>query len=142
MEEDMNRLRSRRRGESPVTRTPGEDPLGLGAPTVRDMLPLKSTFYDWCVEYFKEPQMRQQEADESGSVEYNYQAWRQQRNEKVSAETATQAQVAEGRSWAKPVTTLHVNGAPLNMSFHSFDPHLVVANEVDNITYVVILGVS
>ena len=25
-------------------------------------------------------------------------------------------------SWGKPVTTLHVNGAPLNMSFHSFDP--------------------
>ncbi|KZV72684.1 hypothetical protein PENSPDRAFT_750813 [Peniophora sp. CONT] len=134
MEEDMNRLRARRRGESPISRSPGDDALGLGASAVRDVLPLKSTFYDWCVEYFKEPQMRQQEADESGSVEYNFQAWRQQRNEKVSAETVTQAQVAEGKSWGKAVTTLHIPGAPLNMAFHSFDPHLVVANEADNIT--------
>jgi regulator-associated protein of mTOR len=33
--------------------------LGLGTGSgVRDVLPLRSTFYDWCCEYFKEPQMR------------------------------------------------------------------------------------
>lgn len=33
--------------------------LGLGTGSgVRDMLPLKSHFFDWCCEYFKEPQMR------------------------------------------------------------------------------------
>jgi len=33
--------------------------LGLGTGTgVRDVLPLRSMFYDWCCEYFKEPQMR------------------------------------------------------------------------------------
>lgn len=33
--------------------------LGLGTGTgIRDVLPLRSTFYDWCCEYFKEPQMR------------------------------------------------------------------------------------
>ena len=79
IEEDMERLRARRRagthqrhhhsqptglgsmgspagstfsGDSGVT--PG---LGTGA-GLRDVLPLKSRFYDWCCEYFKEPQMR------------------------------------------------------------------------------------
>ena len=32
MEEDINRLHVRRRGESPVTRTSGEHPLDPGAP--------------------------------------------------------------------------------------------------------------
>ena len=31
--------------------------LAMGA-GIRDVLPLKSRFYDWCSEYFKEPQMR------------------------------------------------------------------------------------
>ena len=86
--------------------------LGLGTGAgIRDMLPLKSTFFDWCCEYFKEPQMRvsaftlvprfcahgvpqQAEPDEPGSVQYNYQVWRQQRNEQISIETQSQAAVA------------------------------------------------
>jgi regulator-associated protein of mTOR len=33
--------------------------LGLGTGAgIKDVLPLRSTFYDWCCEYFKEPQMR------------------------------------------------------------------------------------
>jgi regulator-associated protein of mTOR len=87
--------------------------LGLGTGAgIRDMLPLKSTFFDWCCEYFKEPQMRvrvfdldfhlfcaynvlqQAEPDEPGSVQYNYQVWRQQRNEQINNETQTQAAVA------------------------------------------------
>ena len=34
-------------------------PLGLGTGMgLPDVLPLKSHFYDWCNEYFMEPQMR------------------------------------------------------------------------------------
>lgn len=79
MEEDMERLRSRRRAgghprrphhhggsiPSPNGSTFSMDSigssviLGLGTGTgIRDVLPLKSTFFDWCCEYFKEPQMR------------------------------------------------------------------------------------
>jgi regulator-associated protein of mTOR len=38
--------------------------------------------------------LQQTEADEPGSVQYNYQVWRQQRNEQVITETQKQAIVA------------------------------------------------
>jgi regulator-associated protein of mTOR len=77
-EEDMERLRARRKAgmqsrrhhvpgsslASPSNSTFSVDSngsviLGLGTGVgIRDVLPLKSKFYDWCAEYFKEPQMR------------------------------------------------------------------------------------
>ncbi|KAA1478089.1 hypothetical protein DENSPDRAFT_934104 [Dentipellis sp. KUC8613] len=158
MEEDMERLRARRRsGQNPrrhlaaaaaagALNSPSDSTfsadsnessviLGLGTGVgIRDVLPLKSRFFDWCCEYFKEPQMRQAEADEPGSVEYNYQAWRQQRNERVMMETQEQAEPAETRRWDKPVVTLLGNGVPLSTVFHSYDPHVAVGNETDTIT--------
>ncbi|KAI0271448.1 raptor N-terminal caspase like domain-containing protein [Gloeopeniophorella convolvens] len=143
-DEDMERLRSRRRtthgsrGRSAVPHSPADSTsviLGLGTGAgIRDVLPLKSRFFDWCCEYFKEPQMRQAEADEAGSSEYNYQAWRQQRNEQVITETLNQAEIASGRPWDKPVTTMHVHGVPLSIAFHSYDPHVAIANENDIIS--------
>ena len=32
--------------------------------------------------------------------------------------------------------TIQINGLPLSLAFHAFDPHLVIANESDMITYV------
>lgn len=99
MEEDMERLRARRRtglyprqqqqqqrshhggshvsgssagggggggsmpspSNSTFSRDSGDSSVILGLGTgagIRDVLPLRSTFYDWCCEYFKEPQMR------------------------------------------------------------------------------------
>jgi regulator-associated protein of mTOR len=82
MEEDMERLRARRRaGANPGRRgrqaaghgygmpspsnstfstdSNGSVVLGLGTGAgIRDTLPLKSSYFDWCLEYFKEPQMR------------------------------------------------------------------------------------
>jgi len=154
-EEDMERLRARRKAgthprrhhigggslPSPSNSTFSMDSngssviLGLGTGSgIRDMLPLKSSFYDWCAEYFKEPQMRQTEADEPGSVQYNYQVWRQMRNEQVNKETITQAPLAESCKWDLPVTTLSIPGHPLTMAFHSYDQHLIVANESDMIS--------
>ncbi|KAH7886310.1 hypothetical protein F5I97DRAFT_1879356 [Phlebopus sp. FC_14] len=159
MEEDMVRLRARRRtashgrrgipgvtGPSGGLNSPsgstfsvGSDgsnvPLGCGTGNgLRDVLPLKSSFFDWCCEYFKEPQMRQAEADEPGSIQYNYQVWRQQRNEQVLAETQSQILVAESSRWDRPVANLQVNGIPLCMAMHAYDPHLVIINETDMIS--------
>ena len=71
MEEDMERLRARREAGSRAGFKTHEDrafvpdhvdmkvPLGLGTGAgLPDVLPLKSRFYDWCNEYFMEPQMR------------------------------------------------------------------------------------
>ncbi|KAH8094700.1 hypothetical protein BXZ70DRAFT_975660 [Cristinia sonorae] len=156
MEEDMERLRARRRagshgkrqhhapgmGEmsSPSGSTFSVDSnssviLGLGTGVgIRDVLPLKSRFYDWCAEYFKEPQMRQPEADEPGSEQYNYQVWRQKRNEQIIAETESQAKVAQSCRWDRPVTTIQTNYFPAQIALHGYDPHLVVTNETDMIT--------
>ncbi|KAF8634942.1 hypothetical protein AX15_000673 [Amanita polypyramis BW_CC] len=155
MEEDMERLRARRRAgphprrrvhvgggmPSPSNSTFSMDStsssvvLGLGTGMgIRDVLPLRSTFFDWCCEYFKEPQMRQAEADEPGSGQYNYQVWRQQRNEQAIADTQAQAPLAEHCRWDKPVVSLQINGHPLTMAFHSYDSHLIVANEHDMIS--------
>lgn len=38
--------------------------------------------------------LQQAEADEPGSVQYNYQVWRQQRNGRVISEIETQIEVA------------------------------------------------
>ncbi|KAG9313880.1 hypothetical protein JVU11DRAFT_4648 [Chiua virens] len=158
MEEDMVRLRSRRRAathgrrggpglgqggdlSSPsgsvfsVESNGSNVPLGCGTGNgVRDVLPLKSSFYDWCCEYFKEPQMRQAEADEPGSVQYNYQVWRQQRNEQVTTETQLQVPPAENSRWDRPVANLQVSSNPLSMTLHAYDPHLVIANDTDMIS--------
>ncbi|KAF5376558.1 hypothetical protein D9757_008290 [Collybiopsis confluens] len=158
MEEDMERLRARkklRRGMSgypqqghgqyglpspsnstfSVDSTASSVILGLGTGIgIRDVLPLKSTFFDWCSEYFTEPQMRQAEVDEPGSIQYNYQIWRQQRNEQVENETKTQAEVASSRRWDRTVANFRGPANPLNLAFHSYDQHLFVANDTDVIT--------
>ncbi|KAJ6604969.1 hypothetical protein B0H10DRAFT_2077476 [Mycena sp. CBHHK59/15] len=149
VEEDMERLMARRRSgsrrghhhggsaPSPSSSLSSMDSnnsviLGLGTGVgMADVLPLKSTFFDWCSEYFTEPQMRQAEADEPGSIQFNYQLWRQQRNETVIDETRLHIDVAETCRWDRPVTTLQVSGHPLTMAFHSYDKHLFVANESD-----------
>ncbi|TFK24262.1 hypothetical protein FA15DRAFT_619557 [Coprinopsis marcescibilis] len=149
-EEDLERLRARRRSgtdgrrrqqglPSPSNSTFSMDSnnsiiLGLGTgASIRDILPLKSSYFDWCCEYFKEPQMRQAEPDEPGSIQYNHQIWRQQRNEQVIVDTTTQSPIADSLRWDRPVTTLQVSGHPLTMVFHSYDQHLLVANEHDMI---------
>ncbi|KAF7347293.1 Target of rapamycin complex 1 subunit mip1 [Mycena venus] len=151
IEEDMERLRARRRSGSVARRGHhhgGSAPspssslssmdsnnsiiLGLGTGVgMADVLPLKSTFFDWCSEYFTEPQMRQAEADEPGSIQFNYQLWRQQRNETVIDETQQHIEIAEMRPWDRPVATLQISGHPLTMAFHSYDKHLFIANEND-----------
>lgn len=78
--------------------------------------------------------MRQTESDEPGSIQYIYQVWRQQRNERICEQTNTQAHAAEKGRWDKTVATFQVQGYPLTMAFHSYDQHLVIANESDMIS--------
>ncbi|KIY73326.1 WD40 repeat-like protein [Cylindrobasidium torrendii FP15055 ss-10] len=145
VDEDMIRLRRReeggRVGPDEMSPSPsGSDysahsMLGLGTGhAMNDVLPLKSSYFDWCIEYFTEPQMRQTEADEPGSIQYNHQVWRQRRNEHVEHEVRSQAEAAPYLPWDRPVTTLHTVGHPMTMAFHSYDKHLFIANEHDTVS--------
>ena len=98
---------------------------------------------------------QQPEPDEPGSVEYNYQVWRQSRNEQVILDTSAQAEDAgmwfsfgpsfdhraltmgapDHCRWDRPVSTIPTAGFPAQMAFHAYDPHLVVTNEHDSIRY-------
>ncbi|KAI6031242.1 hypothetical protein BKA83DRAFT_4197573 [Pisolithus microcarpus] len=136
MEEDMVRLRARRRsGVHGRRHTPDLGGLNsdLSSPC-GSSVPLGCGTGNGLRDYFKEPQMRQAEADEPGSVEYNYQVWRQQRNEQLITEAQPKTTQAERVQWDKPVTSLQVGGNPLSMALHSYDPHLVVANDTDTIS--------
>lgn len=99
-EEDMERLRIRRLARSEAgggaeltsnnqgMPKPNELGLGMVANEVKDdVLPLRSEFYDYSLEYFKEPQMKIPDADEPGNVKYNEQIWRSQRNQKLLERT-------------------------------------------------------
>lgn len=77
--------------------------------------------------------MQQAEADEPGSVEYNYQVWRQQRNEIVNVETEHQAPIADSCRWDRSVATIQTASYPLTIAFHSYDQHVVIANDKDTI---------
>jgi hypothetical protein len=39
--------------------------------------------------------------------------------------------IVASRPWDKAVTTLHIQGVPLSMAFHAYDPHVAIANEAD-----------
>lgn len=116
---------------------------GLGNEDIRETLPLKSRLFSWCSEYYREPQMKPAEAEEPGSVKYNVQTWKRQRNERIVSDA--QAQVAtitpsassddrptQGQAqWSQPVSTMR-NGAPPHlMLMHQFENHLVTASEQD-----------
>lgn len=97
-------------------------------------LPLESTFLDYCREYFQEPQMRKQEADEFGSVEYSTRLWRRNRNEAVIQETQAQKSLALFSDWSNRRATLDNKTHPKVIEFAQFENHLVAADERDIIT--------
>ncbi|KAF2203138.1 hypothetical protein GQ43DRAFT_282389 [Delitschia confertaspora ATCC 74209] len=94
-------------------------------------LPLKSRFYEWSVEYFREPQMKPTEADEPGSTDYNGRLWRRNRNDKIIAETQPQKDIAGSSRWDKAKGYFDNGSQPTKMCFHQFEDHLVVTDDRD-----------
>ncbi|SPO41527.1 related to KOG1 - Subunit of TORC1, a rapamycin-sensitive complex involved in growth control [Pseudozyma flocculosa] len=110
--------------------TPGSSglttPASGFAPNVdlRETLPLKSRLFAWCSEYYTEPQMKAAESEEPGSVKYNVQSWKRQRNERLVADTQAQAEDA---------CFLRNGSVPYLMLFHQFEDHLVTASDQNTI---------
>lgn len=97
-------------------------------------LPLDSTFQDYSREYFQEPQMRKQESDEFGSVEYSARIWRRNRNESVIQETQSQKKLALYGDWSNRMVTLDNKTHPKVIKFAQFENYIVSADERDDIT--------
>ncbi|EON66333.1 hypothetical protein W97_05726 [Coniosporium apollinis CBS 100218] len=120
-----------------TSHTPSTEPRPRGFKP-RDLrkepaIPLISRFYDWSVEYFREPQMKPSEADEPGSTDYNMRLWRRNRNDKIIADTQPQKEIAGSNRWDKPKGFFSNGTQPYKMCFHQFEDHLVVADDKDSI---------
>lgn len=105
-----------------------------GAYVERDVLekatlPLSSGFLEWSIEYFREPQMKNSEADEPGSTEYNERLWRRSRNESILRETQPLKQYAGTHKWNNNLSVTNNGAQPSRMTFHQFEDHLAVADD-------------
>ena len=107
--------------------------LALDA-TDRPLLPLPSVFLDWSIEYFQEPQVKQSEADEPGSVEYNARRWRTSRNEKIITLTQPLKSVAGSTRWDMAPRSFDNGTQPMRTCFHQFEEHLAVTDDRDLIS--------
>ncbi|KAE9970268.1 hypothetical protein BLS_004990 [Venturia inaequalis] len=97
------------------------------------VLPLKSVFFSWCVEYFREPQMKPSEADEPGSRDYNERLWRRNRNDSIIDKTQPQKDHAGTHPWDRAKGFFNNSTQPLKMCFHQFEDHLIVSDDRDGI---------
>lgn len=117
--------------EQPKTR--GFIPRNIAA---EPKLPLKSRFFEWSVEYFREPQMKPAEADEPGSMDYNGRLWRRNRNDKIIAETQPLKDVAVTNQWTHQHALFDNLSQPWKIAFHQFEDHVVVTDNKDMISVV------
>lgn len=110
---------------------PGFVPRDL---TVPPILPLASTFVQYSMSYFREPQMRPAEADEPGSLDFNERIWRRSRNDRVIATTQPLKQIAAMGRWNVPAGVLTDSSPVSKIAFHQFEPHLLVADDCDTVS--------
>ncbi|KKY25223.1 putative torc1 growth control complex subunit [Diplodia seriata] len=96
-------------------------------------IPLRSKFFEWSAEYFREPQMKPTEGDEPGSMDYNMRLWRRNRNDKIIAETQPLKDVAGSNRWDRPRGFFNNGSQPQKMCFHQFEEHLIVTDDSDTV---------
>lgn len=97
-------------------------------------LPLKSDFFEWSTEYFQRPQMKDAEAEEPGSLEYNKRLWRRTRNEQIINETQPLKEIAGVSHWQNTLAVLdNESHQPVKLLFHQFEPHLVISDDRDGV---------
>ncbi|SCV02479.1 LAME_0H01464g1_1 [Lachancea meyersii CBS 8951] len=97
-------------------------------------VPLTSSFLNYSREYFQEPQMKKQEADEPGSVEYTSRLWRKNRNEKIIQRTQAQKKLALYGDWSNNLACLENKSQPKILKFSQFENYIVSADDRDNIS--------
>lgn len=138
--EDAQSTMSESRPQTPEKYHVEEEPKSRGFKP-RDIaakpgIPLRSVFFEWSVEYFREPQMKPTEADEPGSTDYNGRLWRRNRNDKIIAETQPLKEDAVSNRWDVPRGYFDNLSQPMKMCFHQFEDHLVVTDNRDTINII------
>ncbi|KAK6603483.1 meiotic regulator-interacting protein (WD repeat domain-containing protein) [Botrytis cinerea] len=108
----------------------GFQPRNLSEPCT---IPLESTFLEWSIEYFREPQMKPNEAEEPGSTDYNERLWRRSRNEAILRDTQPQKEIAGNGKWTHATGFFNNSGQPTKMTLHQFEDHLAVSDDRDTI---------
>ncbi|KAK7435952.1 WD repeat domain-containing protein mip1 [Colletotrichum acutatum] len=98
----------------------------LGEPPA---MPLQSSFLEWSIEYFCEPQMKPSESDEPGSTEYNERLWRRSRNDFILTETQPLKQFAGSHKWNNQLGITNNGSQPAKLTFHQFEDQLAVADD-------------
>lgn len=98
-----------------------------GRPTSKEM-PLRSEYFDWSTEYFINPQMKEKESDEPGSIEYNERHWRRERNEKVLLATQPLKESAGRNRWDQLDAEFDNVTTPEHFAFHQFEPHIATSD--------------
>ncbi|KAI3486994.1 hypothetical protein L1887_49190 [Cichorium endivia] len=88
-------------GSSGMSTPSGSIGSGGGGAELRETLPLKSRLFAWCSEYYIEPQMKQAESEEPGSIKYNVQHWKKQRNSRLTEHSLEIADDAAQSAWSE-----------------------------------------
>ena len=97
-------------------------------------LPLQSKFFEWCIEYFREPQMAANETDEPGSDDYNSRLWRRTRNDQILNTTQPLKTKAGTSRWDVSAGFFNNGIQPAKLCFHQFEDHLAIADDRDGIS--------
>jgi regulator-associated protein of mTOR len=108
----------------------GYEPRDMSQPPT---IPFESEFLRWSIEYFREPQMKPNEAEEPGSTDYNERLWRRSRNESILRETQPQKEIAGNGKWSHPCGFFDNKSQPTKMTMHQFEDHLAVSDNRDTV---------
>ncbi|AMD21193.1 HEL087Cp [Eremothecium sinecaudum] len=101
--------------------------------TEPNSMPLKSSFLDYSREYFQESQMKRNEADEPGSVEYTARVWRRNRNENIIQVTQNQKELSLYGDWTEKKLTIDNKSQPKLLRFTQFENYIVTSDDRDKI---------
>ncbi len=75
--------------------------------------------------------MKQTDAEEPGSTDYNERLWRRSRNERIITLTQPQKDHAGSNRWDTPTRVLDNGTQPAKMCFHQFEDHVAVTDDRD-----------
>ena len=120
-------------GSSGVSTPSGSIGSAGASNELRETLPLKSRLFAWCSEYYIEPQMKQAESEEPGSIKYNVQHWKKQRNSRLTEHSLEIADAAAQSAWSEHGGYIRNGAVPHLMLFHQYENHLVTASDQDTV---------